>query len=629
VINAKNLLIIAVLVVLNAVAFLWGQYHTLMPVIYIVGFVGITIISFWFGNQLETKDILVLAMASTVIAFFDEYAHCSAGTLSYFDGGVPSLLTVFGWSIFMISILAIAKVLTKNVSVEISGNKMLRTLPVIVTLILITAIVVVQDYLSIFNLSLGIVYFFLFATSLYYTYAHPLKWNIILMAISLILGVSMEYIGRLEGLWAFRFQDPISYLILFSWPLRIWAVTTLCCAFDVDFSKDHEKGKIQTSEELDSHKSIMVVADTHFGLKKEKQNCDPEAFSDFLHWVEELEKNGETEVKLGMWGTTGEKMTVKAPEKMVFLGDILELWDTTKESVDACSRSIIQTLAKLICEKIYVLGNHDHELESIQGNYPLGQSRANISSKEYAATTGNKKLIFVHGHQFDKLFALPTWRIMSLFNKVATVFGKYIWVFAALFGLNVLLLVFPESSGVTDWGTLLFLGSLVVPFFIVRFGRDIWNTFRTTKYNPEDAEEGLKRWWSDISKKDEPEEVNIIFGHTHSIGFRSMNIGNDKLTLFNLPAWIKDQNEKYGVSLENVFRHGFLYIDNNSMEFMGWDTEGKKPFFIPKSLIQERQQNDLDQSKTDEVYEQLVLIGWPEELIDKWFKYSFPGKILT
>ena len=125
-INAKNLLIIAVLVVLNAVAFLWGQYQTLMPIIYIAGFVGMTIISLWFGNQLQTKDLLVLAVASTLLAFFDEYAHCSAGTLSYFDGGVPSLLTVFGWSIFMISILAIAKVITKNVSVEISDNRLRR-----------------------------------------------------------------------------------------------------------------------------------------------------------------------------------------------------------------------------------------------------------------------------------------------------------------------------------------------------------------------------------------------------------------------------------------------------------------------------------------------------------------------
>jgi hypothetical protein len=126
-------------------------------------------------------------------------------------------------------------------------------------------------------------------------------------------------------LWTFRFQDPISYLILFSWSLRIWAVTAVCYAFEVDFSKDQEKEKIEPSEELDPQKSIMVVADTHLGLKKEKQNCDPQAVSDFLHWVELLEKKGKDYIKLGKWGVKSSELTVKPPEKMISLGDILEI----------------------------------------------------------------------------------------------------------------------------------------------------------------------------------------------------------------------------------------------------------------------------------------------------------------
>lgn len=253
-INKKNLLIITVLVLINLVAFLWGEYHTLMPIFYIAGFIGISIISFWVGNTLETKDLIALAVSATLLAFVDEYAHISVGTLTYFDQAVPSPLTVFGWSIFMISIVGVTRLIVTIRPLQIEDNKKLRTLPVIISLILILAVTVLQDYIGIFNWVLILVYLFLFAASFYYTYVHPLKWNLFLMITSLILGLCMEYVGGLEGLWTFRFQDPISLLILFSWPLRIWAVNALCFAFGVDFSKNREKRKINPAEEIERKK---------------------------------------------------------------------------------------------------------------------------------------------------------------------------------------------------------------------------------------------------------------------------------------------------------------------------------------------------------------------------------------
>ena len=623
-INKKNFLIIAILVLFNLVAFLWGEYHTLMPIFYIAGFIGISIISFWLGDKLETKDLFALAVSATLLSFVDEYAHTSVGTIAYFDQAIPSPLTVFGWSVFMISLVGITRLIVKFCSLQIEDNKKLRTLPVIVSLTLILAVTVLQDYLSIFNWVLVLVYLFLFAASFYYTYVHPLKWNLFLMITSLIFGLCMEYVGGLEGLWTFRFQDPISLLILFSWPLRIWAVNALCFAFNVDFSKNYEKNKINPAQELDAKKSIIVVADTHFGLKKKKQNCDPNAFSDFLDWVALLEQKGKDELNLGNWSVENEKMLIKPPEKMVFLGDILELWDTTQESVDACSRSIVQTLSKLTCEKIYVLGNHDHELVEISGKYPLGRSSINIVEGEYATCKGDKKLMFLHGHQFDKLFALPSWRIMPLFNKVATVFGKYTWFFVALFAIDIAMLVSLGFGGLADWITLLSLGAISIPFLAVRFGRDVWNSRKTTRYKPEEAEDRVEKWWNNISKTEDEVEANVISGHTHSMGFRSMDIGKNKLTLFNLPSWIKDHNEKSGISLENVFWHGFLYIDEETTEFFGWDTRKKRPFFIPKNLVQERQQSDLSIFETEQAYGELLQIDWPPELIDKWFRYNFP-----
>ena len=628
-INKKNLLIITVLVLVNLAAFLWGKYHTLMPIFYVAGFIGISIISFWVGNTLETKDLITLAISATVLSLVDEYAHTSVGTLTYFDQAAPSPLTVFGWSVFMISVVGVTKLIANTHSFQSEDHKKLRTLPVFISLILILAVTVLQDYLSIFNWVLVLVYLFLFAASFYYTSVHPLKWNLFLMITSLILGLCMEYVGGWEGLWTFRFQDPISLLILFSWPLRIWSVNALCFAVGVDFSKNFEKRKIDPAQEIDAKKSIIVVADTHFGLKKEKQNCDPQAFSDFLDWVISLEQKGKDELNLGNWGAKNEKIMVKPPEKMVFLGDILEFWDASKESVDACSRSVIQTLSKLTCEKIYVLGNHDHELVEISGKYPLGLSGVNIIEDEYATSKGDKKFMFLHGHQFDKLFTLPSWRIMPLFNKVATVLGKYMWFFVALFVIDISMLISLGFDGLADWMSLVSLGAISIPFLAVRFGRDVWNNLKTTRYKPEEAEERLEKWWSKISETEDAEELNIIYGHTHSIGFWSKDIGKDKLTMFNLPSWIRDHNKKNEISLENVFRHGFLYVDGETIEFVGWDTKKKKPFFIPKILVQERQQSELTIFETEQAYKELLQIDWPPELIDKWFKYNFPGTSLA
>lgn len=244
-INKKNLLVITVLVLINLVAFLWGEYYTLMPIFYIAGFIGISIISFWVGNKLETMDLIVLALSATLLSFVDEYAHASVGTLTYYDQAVPSPLTVFGWSVFMISILGVTKFIATNRLLQIEDYMKLRTLPVFVSLILLLAVTVLQDYLCIFNWVLVLVYLFLFVASFYYTHVHPLKWNLFLMITSLILGICMEYVGGLEGLWTFRFQAPISLLILLSWPLRIWAVNALCLALGVDFSKNFEKRKIE------------------------------------------------------------------------------------------------------------------------------------------------------------------------------------------------------------------------------------------------------------------------------------------------------------------------------------------------------------------------------------------------
>jgi UDP-2,3-diacylglucosamine pyrophosphatase LpxH len=85
-----------------------------------------------------------------------------------------------------------------------------------------------------------------------------------------------------------------------------------------------------------------------------------------LRWVKNLEQTGGEELKLGIWGSTEKNMTLNPPERIIFLGDILELWAASTKCIDASTRYIIQLLSDLNCEKTYVLGNHDYDLIEIR-----------------------------------------------------------------------------------------------------------------------------------------------------------------------------------------------------------------------------------------------------------------------
>lgn len=629
-INTQNVVIVFILILANVLAFFLGGYYTLTPIFYLIGFVGIMVISAWVGIKMSSKNLIFIIVTATLIALIDEYAHTSVGTLSYFDQAVPSPLTVFGWSIFMLFLVAATKVLMKIPGLETHPSKVLRIFPVFASLIPISIILVFQNYLNIFNWVIILVYVMLFAASIYYTYAHSFKWNLMLLLCSLIFGLSMEYLGAWQGLWSFRFNEPISLLILFSWPIRTWTVCACCFIFGVDFSGEYENQEVTLpSPETDTNKSIIVVADTHFGLNKKEQKCDPSAFSDFIDWVIQLENKGKEELKLGWWGAKGNDLVLKKPEKIILLGDILELWDASKKSIDACSRSVIQSLGCLSCKKIYPLGNHDCDLEELVGRYPLGNSRIEIFKNEYAAVKGNKTFVFLHGHQFDKLFEFPSWRVLPHIRQAAMVFGLYSWMFVAMFVIYSALFLSFGLNGATDWIILMLLGAISVPFLVIKYARDLWNSIKSTRHEPEKSVGPLEEWLKEYEKRVNAKNWNIVYGHTHVIEYWSKKVGDSSLTVFNVPSWVRDSKHKNKVPLENVFRHAFLYIDSSAVEFIGWDTVAKKPFLIPNDVITERRlYGDLKRLDLEyDVEACLKEVGWPQELIDKWNKYNVSDAI--
>lgn len=375
---------------------------------------------------------------------------------------------------------------------------------------------------------------------------------------------------------------------------------------------------------MDTKKSIIVVADTHFGLRNETQICDPTAFSDFLKWVKNLENGDEENIELGVWSSSEKSLALNPPEKIILLGDILELWDASFKAIDASTRYVIQLFSDLDCEKIYVLGNHDYDLFDIAGDYPLGASKICITAKEVTIPKGEEEYLFLHGQQFDKLFALPSWQFMSPIRKAALAFGSYTWIFVILFFAGLIFEIIFGVKGIADIVLFTLLGAIAIPFLIIALGRKVWNRVKTTKYKPREAEENLENWWKTFSnKKEQNRKWNIIYGHTHVIDFWRNTDENNPFAAWNIPSWVRDSTKRGEIQLEQVFRHAFLYIHDGGCEFLGWDTKKKKPFLIPKEVIlEQRERGDLTRLEIYGIEDNLREIGWPQELIDKWMQYS-------
>lgn len=232
-VNFRNLGMLAVMVAAMGFAYFSGGYADLHPVIFLAGLGVAIIISSFSALTMETPSLAVFLMISTLVAAIDEYAHTSAGTLTYFDHGVPSLLTVFGWSIFMLVMLSAARLVMKipafaSGKYNQGGQGILRILPVLIPCVLIALTVPVLNYLPVFSPLLFLVYILLAAFSLFYAGGLPGIRNLAVLIAGLLTGCLMEYLGALEGIWTFHYGEPVSLFILLSWPLRLWTVLCLC-----------------------------------------------------------------------------------------------------------------------------------------------------------------------------------------------------------------------------------------------------------------------------------------------------------------------------------------------------------------------------------------------------------------
>ena len=395
---------------------------------------------------------------------------------------------------------------------------------------------------------------------------------------------------------------------------------------------------------------IIVVADTHFGIKKGSISM-PGYFADFLRWIRELEKEKEKKVRI-LEGESPRNRTLTRPDKIIFLGDIIELWDSEDEAVNACVSTLIPTLAEIEAEKIYVLGNHDNILDKVllpqeKEYYPLGKSNLKVVEDVYPSDSflkrGDQNYLFVHGHQFDKHFTNTgrLYNILPWLRKVSNALTNYVpFLFILSMIFKFINLIGNKSIFLGNNQLLYLLFALSIPKLYMSFGRRLWSHISGVRYNKEETRRNFKKWWKKFREKRKiKENVNVVYGHTHFLNYipapeidrtmyefyqdmlkkRNISIEMEHGTnLINISSWIKDiKNKEKDEKYKNVMVASFLYIDEEGFEFFGWDWYEKRVFHIPKEVIIIRRETEKG-IIPEAMAEKLAKIGWPQKLIDKW-----------
>ncbi|MHA2229856.1 MAG: hypothetical protein ACXABL_11670 [Candidatus Thorarchaeota archaeon] len=246
--NAKNMFIVGWVITAIAASFLILEYYTLAPTFFLIGLVVAALFGLWRANRMKTRDLICLVTVSILIALIDEYAHASSGVLTYFDHSTPSLLTVMGWSLFVLLIFGIAEIMNRLPLLKELDKReakrrpstlalFIRIIPALLAIVLLIILAFAQGYLGVFSPLLAAVYVALGITSLYYSHLRTVSWNLSILICSAFVGFVMEYVGGLEGMWWYYYLEPVPLFMMFTWALRTWAILSCCYFVGVRFEE--------------------------------------------------------------------------------------------------------------------------------------------------------------------------------------------------------------------------------------------------------------------------------------------------------------------------------------------------------------------------------------------------------
>lgn len=365
------------------------------------------------------------------------------------------------------------------------------------------------------------------------------------------------------------------------------------------------------AETIPDDQSIIVVSDLHLGLDGQEQVGAE--FSKFLAFIGTLRPRVAPGDHPGV-PVEGKVRKLYAPDKIILLGDIVDLWSprmNSRSSVLEDSYSVIQSLLALPAEIVYVAGNHDEEIAEVEGtfpksvpgklkvvkrHYPDNNIEENGTKRYSGIPVGDHRYFFMHGQQFDLMFKTagllqnyPGWvaKNYQLFRDNPNV----MWFFRILFGFSlfyVLATLFLKITTMFDGAIYILLGfSLVIVLFSIEPGsfRALWDFMsgrvkaktETVKAIIDDG------FWKPQAGESVRADV-VVFGHTHvADDSKGVYLERYRKRFINSGSWGEEKTKTRDGTGESE-TNTFVYIDAAGPLLFRWPKGGPLPEHIRTTL---------------------------------------------
>lgn len=328
--------------------------------------------------------------------------------------------------------------------------------------------------------------------------------------------------------------------------------------------------------------SYIIVSDVHLG----SELCNHSQFCLFLKWIKELDVKKKTVKYLD------KDITINSPDKLILLGDILELWDPYDGDRNYVVKQGLQPfslLADINCDKIFVVGNHDDSISDYENMIDFemlaNSSKIDIYNRHYPEKEylkiGERTYFFLHGHQFDKEQAILIWVskligekwdpikwFQDLFNVA---FTKRHWkgnLVVLIILLAVGWLIWEEDLQINFLHMLLwalvagFFALSSVPGLVTRAQRRIYDLKKSKdKTAQQIIEDGFYQ-----SSKDTVSSDVVIFGHTHFASSYKDDKKGGKFFL-NSGCWVGRDEDIDG---KKRYANTFVYLDESGEYILKW-----------------------------------------------------------
>jgi UDP-2,3-diacylglucosamine pyrophosphatase LpxH len=348
---------------------------------------------------------------------------------------------------------------------------------------------------------------------------------------------------------------------------------------------------------------IIVVSDTHIGLQK----STPKRFAHFLEWLKKGLKTG----TLPIVTLAGERENADPPEKLILLGDLFELWES--RAADYANpvldgSGVLDTLAHLPCDKIYVPGNHDDtaaryfKIDAVQNGHDFKVTPKHYPEQKEGERIGNMTYFFLHGHRFSRLWTPGVLKSFDFVRRSAykahEASPRTLRVGISVFGLVVILAQFSALGAL--WANLLrrlpafvvflltvgtivgWIVSAILAFAQVwRWLQRLWYTVNSERPSPLTERRFLNRVVGTLKYLNVGDLINlhyyrqvkdtiaadvVVFGHTHIPEISPPNADGTGKRFVNTGSWLKSNVLAYDT---------FAYIGEDGPRLLRWDDRAR------------------------------------------------------